>query len=88
VVEGDAAAAVLGQRRDGLAPQVAPGGIAVDEQERRRVARPFVDVVEADVGCLEVPRFERKRAQQIPVEPQTGHPAPAYSRSDSVAGRS
>ena len=38
------------------------------EQERRRVARALVDVVEADVAGLEVARLERERALEVPIE--------------------
>ena len=43
------------QRRDGVAPEVAPSGIAVQQQHGRRVGRAFVNVVHSptvDVGEL------------------------------------
>jgi hypothetical protein len=68
VVDGDAAVTRLRERRDLAPPEVAPGRVAVREQERPRVAGTLIEV-EADVARVQIARLERERAVEIAVEP-------------------
>src|ERR671915_463293 len=68
VVVGDAAVAGGAQLGERLAPQEAPGGVAVEEQQRRSVRGSLVDVVEAGPAGPEVTRLEREGATEVAVE--------------------
>ena len=55
------------------------------EQERGRVARTLVHVVEAHAAGLQVARLEGKRALEVRFEPCAGHSPKAYSIQSLVS---
>jgi hypothetical protein len=78
VVERHTALASGGQLGDRMAPKVAPGRVAVHEQQRGRVARPLVDVVKSHVAGVDETRLERKRSLKVPIQWRSHHSG-AYS---------
>ena len=53
------------QRRDHEAVEIAPGRFTVEQQHRRRVARPFIQVMQAQACHLGVLRLKREVGQRV-----------------------
>jgi hypothetical protein len=51
----------------------------VHEQQRRRVARPLVDVVQADITGVQVAGLKGEGSSEVSVQRRSWHPANAYS---------